>query len=89
MEELRYLAACNLLTYNEYTAGNGSFYIFIGTIKIRFSDHVEISKQHQMPDFNIVNRNLNKRDLDKIKSKLVYPEYNKQCVFSLCVNHIK
>jgi len=85
-EQLRYHAASKLVIYKGHRAGKGSYYIYIGDIKIRFSDHQETSEQYNEPDYNIVNRKLKQEEIEEIRTRLSYPEYCKQRAFSLHVN---
>ena len=82
-EKLRYIAASKLLPYKEHIAGKGSIYIFIEEIIIRIADHEEVSKNYEKPDFNIINRELNKKDIEIIDSRLRYPQHAKQRAFAL------
>lgn len=85
-EELRFLAASKLLEYSEHTSASGSCYISIGDLIIRITDHQYTSSRHDMPDYNLVNKELSDEDVKEIERRLDFPEYSKQKAFSLFVN---
>lgn len=85
-EKLRYIAANKLQPYTEHSAGQGSYYIYIGNLKIRIADHENTSRRFPKPDINIINRRLSDEDVEYIAEKVTYPNNCKQKAFSLHVN---
>jgi hypothetical protein len=84
-EQLRYFAASKLNVYAEHQAGKGSYYITIGDLKVRFSNHENTSKSYENPDINVVNRNITYDEIEEIKQRIHYPSFSKQRVFGMHV----
>lgn len=82
IETLRFWAASYLNVFQEHFAASNSGYVFIEDLVIRFSDHSKLSKDYPKPDFNAVNRYLTKKEMDKIKKMIKYPEHCLQRAFS-------
>ena len=79
---LRAMAAAKLQPIDIHFAGKGSRYVEIGGFKIRFSNHEEVSKNHDAPHINCVNRDLTEEEYQRIEASLEYPRLIKKTVFA-------
>lgn len=85
-EPLRCAAACKLCMWHEHHAGGGSIYVTIGdSLKLRFADHENTSRQYGQPDFNFVNRIPTEQEIREIVSQIRYPSLCKKTAFAMHV----
>lgn len=83
--ELREIAASKLCHFTRHLAGGGSEYVSVGDLEIRFADHSNWSVYRDRPDYNIIHRYLNEKEIEDIRSRVDYPELLKKTVLALAV----